>query len=125
MKPQILEEHHVSSTHRPDRRLDFRSHAVIEFSHRPAEELLQPAGDGIHPKGRLRSLRTAQVGGEDDRRVVVAQVRDRWQGRRDAVVVRDPSLVEGDVEVDTDEHPPPGDLDVADGLLVHNPRPLM
>ena len=47
------------------------------------------------------------------------QVADRRERLADAGVVCDYAVFERDVEVRAHEHPLPGDIDVADGLLVH------
>ena len=62
----------------------------------------------------------AEVAGEDDPRARAgAAGRDRRDRRTDPRVVGDLAVGERDVEVDADEDAFPGDVDVADGELVH------
>ena len=86
------------------------------------EELREADGDGQHAH-RLDDLAVgaAEVGDEDDDCLAVAEVGDGGEGGADAGVVEDllRFLVDGDVEVDAHEDALAGDIDVADGLLVH------
>ena len=61
-----------------------------------------------------------QMRGEHHGRAVIERVPDRRQRSPDARVVGDAAVLERDVEVDTDEHPLAGEIEIAKGPL-HNP----
>ena len=88
--------------------------------HVPAEELRQPLRDGPQAEAVLDlAVGPAEVAREDDPRAVGEQVVDGRDGGADARVVGDLAVLERDVEVDADEDALAGDVDVADGQLVH------
>jgi hypothetical protein len=64
-------------------------------------------------------FRPAEVAGQDDDRALSQQRLDRRQGGHDPAVVRDPAILEGNVEVDADEDALTCRVQVPDGELVH------
>ena len=90
--------------------------------HFEAEQLAQALGDGS--EGILLvelALRTAQVGAEDHGRAVLQQVLDGRQSGLDAGLVGDGAglFVQRHVEIAANEYLLALDVDVLDGLLVH------
>ncbi len=84
------------------------------------EQFAEAHDDGAQAHGvDALALGAAEVGGEDDLGLVADRVLDGGDGLADARVVGDEAVLEGDVEVDTDEDALVGEIEVADGELGH------
>ena len=93
---------------------------ILGERHRTIEQRRQPIGDRPQRQLRVRlAFRPAEMAGENRRRAVRQRVLDRRQRRADPRVVRDRAVLDRDVEVDADQHPPPLERDVLDAALRH------
>ena len=120
MEPEVLEEDRLARAHPLDGVLRADAERVAGDRHVPAEELAQPLPDRAQAEPVLDlAVGPAEVAREDHPRPAVEQGHDRRQGGPDPGVVGDLAVGEGDVEVDADEDPLPGGIEVADGQLVH------
>ena len=125
MKPEVLQQEHFARFHLLRHAPGIRSRGGGRegaFLLQEPRQALCDRSEGISEIGF--SLGPADVGADDDPRALIQQIVDGGQGRPDAGVVRDVSLiVERHVEVDAQENPLVRDVDVLDaefGVAVLN-----
>ena len=100
---------------------------VLEYLDPPiGQELLQKRRDRRHRERGVGSFRPSEVGTHGNvRGVALEEVPEGRQGGTDPGVVRDTTVLEGDVQVGADEHALPRDVSLADGArAVHYGRSL-
>ena len=120
VEAQVLEHQDLARAEALDRVLRPDPERVAGDRHVAAQELGQPLPDRPQAQAVLDlAVRTAEVAGQDDRGAALQQGVDGRDGGPDPRVVGDLAVRQRDVEVDADEDAFAGDVDVADGELVH------
>ncbi len=117
---KILEEHDAALSGTFDGRRRGLADAIPGEFNRPSKQLGQAGGNG--PQGVLRvrfPLGTAEVRREDHRGAVFQRVANRRDRRADTRVVRDPAVLNRDVEVDPDQDLLPPQVEIADAAHRH------
>jgi hypothetical protein len=121
METQILQQNHLAAVCLVDRFLDLLAHAVAREHHALPQQLLELRHDGLQAILLVGlAVRPAQVRHEDDGLgAMVDGVFDGRQRAHDALVVGDVlGGVEGHIEVDADEDPLVGQVDVLNRELI-------
>ena len=119
VEAEVLEEQHLPLAEVRDRLLHAVADAVVGQDDVLVEKLGEALGRGLEGELDLVrgvSLRTPEVGSQDDPGLGGDRVPDGGQRGADAGVVGDaPLLVQRDVEVHADEDPLPGEVELVDG----------
>ena len=101
-----------------------RANGVVNFHHRPADQLLEPGGYFIHAKRAVSNRiagRTAQVTDEDQASAAIQYFIQRGQRASNPAIVGNASVRRlGDVEVDTDQDLLTRYLQVANSTFGHD-----
>jgi len=104
VEPQVLDHRHITVGQGGHDLMGGLPHRVAGEGDRLAEELRQALGDRRERVLRVGgAVGAAQVRARDDARSLADQVIDRRQRRAHAAIVRDDSVLERNVEVDTDD----------------------
>src|SRR4051794_38873208 len=120
---RVLEHEHSARLERQGGLRDLQADHGRRLLHRCAEQLRQARGDRRQRRRRIGLLRSAEVRAQNERAAARAQILDRRQRGADARVVGDRTVLQGNVEVHSDQQPSARmDVDVANGLLAECPR---
>lgn len=120
VESQVLQENHLSVLGLGDLLLNLGADTVVKEGDGLAEELGELGLDGLE-RVLLDSLAvgSAEMRGKDHGLgTLVNGILDGGQGGDDSLVVGDGGAVEGDVEVDSDEHSLVLEIEILDGELV-------
>ena len=121
MESDVLQQDDIPRAHRRNRLLRDLADAVGDEGDLLAQERGEPLRGGSEAHLRhLLSLRAAQVGEQDRLPAVRHGVPDGGDRRLDPRVVGNvPRLVQRHVEIDADQHPLPGKIQLVDGAVLH------
>ena len=116
IEPEVLQHDNVARLHGIDGFLDLRPDDVLRQGHVLAKQPRESLGHGgqAHLFDEL-AFRPAEVGGDDDLGVFIEGVVDGGQYGTDSRVIGDVLVaVEGDVEVEPEQHPFPFQIHLID-----------
>jgi len=100
----VLQAQDIARFHRIDRRQGLFAHAILGKRHRPFEDTRNRRRQQLQRLRRIGSVRTPEMGEQDDLAALVRNLTDGRSGTLDAGGVRNRAVLDRDVEVDAQEH---------------------